>query len=158
MLKRFRQSGFLVKTNRIVDFFVSILFRGEQNIQNSPITSMLNQIPVLCLLLTLKCLSYFSLPLVHKEGGSTWTHSFLSTFLKEFRYETCATCVYTQIDHISAKRKIKQCFVSKWLPKNELSFREKSHLTKFVKPLFQGNFVRKFGSKLKNTYTFTFFK
>ena len=34
--------------------------------------------------LTLKCLSYFSLPFVHKGGGSTWIQPFLSTFPLEF--------------------------------------------------------------------------
>ena len=34
--------------------------------------------------LTLKCLSYFSLPFVHKGGGFTWTHSFLVLFHRKF--------------------------------------------------------------------------
>ena len=81
-------------------------------------------------LLTLKCLSYFSLTFVHKR---LWPPSCWVLFPKEFLYETCTICVYTQNNHISAKRTIKKCFVSKWRPKNELSFREKSHVTKIWK-------------------------
>ena len=38
-----------------------------------------------------------------------------------------------EYNQISAKRTIKKCFVSKWRPKIEFSFREKSHVTKIWK-------------------------
>ena len=57
--------------------------------------------------LALKCLSYFSLPFVHKGGG----------------YETCTICVYTQINHTSAKKNNQKMFRFKVAAKNEFSFR-----------------------------------
>ena len=91
-----------------------------------------------------------------RGGGSTWTHSFLSTFPQEFRYKTCTICVHTQNNHISAKWTIKKCFVSKWRPENK-SFHEKSHVTKLWKTTFPKDFFSiKFGLKLKNMNTFTF--
>ena len=92
-----------------------------------------------------------------RGGGSTWTHSFLSTFPYEFRYETCTTCVYTQNNHISAKRTIKKCFVSKWRPKNEFSFREKSHVTKIWKTTFSKEFFNKIWLKFQeHEYNYIF--
>ena len=65
-----------------------------------------------------------------------------------------APCVYTPKTTL-AKRTITKCFISKWQPKNEFSFHEKSHVTKIEekKTTFpRRNFLIKFGSK------FTFFE
>ena len=58
-------------------------------------------------------------PVCAQEGGSTWTHPFLSTFPWEFWYETCTISVYTWNNHKLAKRTLKKCCVSKWWPKNK---------------------------------------
>ena len=50
---------------------------------------------------------------------------------------------------MSAKRMIKKCFLSKWRPKNEFSFREKSHVTKIWKTTFPKEFSNKIWLKVE---------
>ena len=75
--------------------------------------------------LTLKCLSYFSLPFVHKGGGGG-VH--LDSFIFEyFPVEiSVGNLQHMCIHPKQPKRTIKKCFLSKWRPKNEFSFRDLS--------------------------------
>ena len=85
--------------------------------------------------------------------GSTWNHSFLSTFPEEFRHETCTIFVYNQDNHKSILKNGK-IYRFKWRSKNEVSFRENSRVTKIKKKKkekkkhFPKGFLEiKFGSK-----------
>ena len=79
----------------------------------------------------IKCLSYFSLPFVHGGGGFH-----LDPFIFEYFSVGIATYLHTPKQLYICKKNNPKCFISKWRPRNEISFFEKSHVTKILKVTF----------------------
>ena len=99
---------------------------------------------------TFKCLSYFSLRFVHKGWGSLGPIHFWVLSRKNFGTKL-APYVYTPTKQpYISKKNIKKCFVSKWRPKNEFSFRENSHVTELRKTTFPKEFFNKIWLKVKD--------
>ena len=105
--------------------------------------------------LTLKSLSYFSLPFVHKG-----VH--LDPFIFEyFSVGISVRNLHHMLVHLkqpSAKRTIKKTFCYKMAAKTNYRFTQKVTWQKFEKQLSWKNFSIKFGSKLENINTFIFLK
>ena len=72
--------------------------------------------------LTLNCIRYPALPLVHNGGGFHGTPPEKTTFPPEFLNYLYTICIYTNHNHISGKKIKNMCTVSKWRPKNRFSF------------------------------------
>ena len=81
--------------------------------------------------LKFKCLSYFSLPFVHK-GGPLGPNHFKVLFGRNFSTKL-APYLYTPKTTINQQKNIKKCCVSKWRPKTFFFFCENSHVTKIWK-------------------------
>ena len=90
------------------------------------------------LTLSLKCLSYCSLPFVHKGvhlDPTIFKYFSVGILVRNLHH----ICIHLKQLYIS-KKNIKKYCVSKWQPKNKFSFCKNSHVTKIWKNTFPMEF------------------
>ena len=100
--------------------------------------------------LTHKCISYFSLPFVHKEGSLNFRYFPVRISVRNLHH----ICIHLTQPQIS-KKNIKKMLR---FQKTNFCLAKIVMWPKFDKPLFQWNCSLNIGSKKENIYTYTFMK